>query len=121
MKKVTKMVYVYNAICFQCNLNVKVYYTVSDFGDAPIIRKCSHCGELYWYTPDDEAYIRLIFKQLIGKHCEKCNTELLDNLIPTHKNIQCCSTEFSLEDDFAGYNIPPATEMVPIDVYLIYS
>lgn len=121
MRKVTKMVYVYNATCLDCNSSKKVYYTVADFGEAPIIKKCSHCGELYWYTPEDDAYIQPIDKQLIGKKCEKCNAELLKALVPTHVNIQCCGMEFSLDDDFAGYNIPPVSEMEQVDVYLIYS
>lgn len=121
MKRETKMVYVFNAVCIDCNNNKKVYYTVADFGDAPIIKKCAQCGELYWYTPDDEAYIQPIDKQLSGKKCEKCKTELINALVPTHKNIQCCGTEFSLDDDFAGYNIPAVTELVSVDVYLIYS
>lgn len=121
MKKDIKMVYVYNAKCFICNSSIKVYYTVADFGDAPIIKKCNHCGELYWYTPDDEVYIQPIEKQLNGKKCEKCNAQLLNALVSTHKNIQCCGTEISLDDDFAGYTIQPEVEMEPIDVYLIYS
>jgi len=121
MKKESKMVYVYNAKCFNCNSSKKVYYTVADFGDAPIIKKCNHCGELYWYTLDDEEYIQSIDKQLDGKKCEKCNVELLNALVPTHKNIRCCGTEFSLDDDFTGYNIQPSAEMEQVDVYLIYS
>lgn len=121
MKKEIKLVYVYNAKCFICNSNKKVYYTVADFGDAPVIKKCSHCGELYWYALDDEVYIKSIDKQLDGKKCKKCNAELLNSLVPTHKNIQCCGTEFSLDDDFIGYNIPSSAEMEPVDVYLIYS
>ena len=121
MKKETKMAYVYNATCFDCNSIKKVYYTVADFGDAPIIKKCNHCDELYWYTPDDEVYILPIDKQLNGKKCEKCNAQLLNALVSTHKNIQCCGTEFSLDDDFAGCKIQPVAEMEQIDVYLIYS
>lgn len=115
------MAYVYYATCFGCNTKKKVYYTVADFGDAPIIKKCKHCGELYWYTPEDEAYIQLIDKQLSGKKCKRCNAELLNALVPTHKSIQCCGMEFSLDDDFASYNIPPEFEMEQVDVYLIYS
>lgn len=121
MKKKSKMVYVYNAKCVDCNTNRKVYYTVADFGDAPIIKKCAQCGELYWYTPDDEAYIQPIDKQLSGKECVKCKAELINALVPTHKNIKCCGTEFSLDDNFTDYNIPPVTEMEQVDVYLIYS
>ena len=47
MKKETKMAYVYKAKCFNCNSSKKIYYNVSDFGDAPIIKKCKHCGELF--------------------------------------------------------------------------
>lgn len=121
MKKETKMAYVYDATCFNCNTNKKVYYIIADFGDAPIIKKCGYCGELYWYTHDDEVYIQAIDKQLSGKKCEKCKATLINTLVPTHKNIQCCGTEFSLDDNFAGYNIPSDSVMVPIDVYLIYS
>lgn len=121
MKKETRMVYVYNATCVECNNNIKVYYTVADFGDAPIIKKCAQCGELYWYTPDDELYIQPLDKQLREIKCEKCKAELINTLVPTHKNIMCCNNEFSLDDDFAGNNIPPISEMVPVEVYLIYS
>ena len=115
------MVYVFNTACIECSTNKEVYYTVPDFGEPPIIKKCKHCGELYWYSPEDEAYIQPVDKQLSGKKCEKCKTELINALVPTHKNIQCCGTEFSLDDDFAGYNISPVTDMIAVDVYLIYS
>jgi hypothetical protein len=120
MRKVAMTAYVYNATCIECNSSKKVYFTVADFGDAPIINKCSQCGELYWYTPEDESYIQSIDKQLIGKKCVKCNASLLNTLIPTHKNIQCCGVEFSLDDDFSGFKIPPIAELERVDVYLIY-
>lgn len=121
MRKVAMIANVYNATCLECNSSIKVYFTVADFGDAPIIKKCSQCGELYWYTPEDEAYIQPIDKQLVGIKCVKCNASLLNTLIPTHKKIKCCGIEFSLDDDFSGFKIPPVTELEQVDVYLIYS
>jgi hypothetical protein len=121
MKKEKKMVYFYSVPCSDCNQIKYIYYTVADFGDAPYIRHCKYCGELYWYTPDDEAYVKSIDAQLNGKKCEKCKADLKNALVPTHRNIQCCGKEFSLDDDFISPNIPPNTAMIPIEVYLIYS
>lgn len=121
MKKETKMVYVYTVQCSNCHLNKIIYYTVADFGDEPLIMHCKDCGELYWYTREDEAYIQPIDIKLSGLKCERCNAVLKDSLVPTHKNIVCCGSDISLDDDFAGNTIPPDTEMVPVEVYLIYS
>ena len=121
MKKELKMVYTYMWQCSSCNMMKQIYYTGADFGDAPYIMHCKHCGELYWYTLEDEEYLRPIGLQIEEIKCETCKADLKNALVPIHKNIQCCGMEISLDDDFAGYNIPPVNDMVPVEVYLIYS
>lgn len=121
MQKTTVMVYCYKIKCESCNQDINVYYTVPDFGDSPVIRKCKHCGQFYWYTAEDECYIKPLAEQMDNDKCEVCGAILKNSLIPTHKFINCCGYEFSLDDDFAGNIIPPNNEMVPLEVYLIYS
>jgi hypothetical protein len=121
MRKATVKVYVHKFKCFECNKTKTVYYTVADFGDAPHIMHCYNCGELYWYTPEDENYIMPIEKKLTGLKCEKCNSALSTYLTPTHKCICCEGDYISLDEDFAIGSISPNSEMVPVVVYLIYS
>lgn len=121
MEKNKVMVYCFKTKCIDCNKEIVIYYTVPDFGDAPVIKRCKNCGEYYWYTPENEAYNKAIEKQLDGLHCEKCNAELKNSLVLTHMNITCCGSEFSLDEDFAGNLIPDGNKMVPLEVYFIYS
>lgn len=121
MKKAIKNVYKFSVQCDVCNKSKTVLYTVSDFGDAPHLMRCKYCEELYWYTPEDEAYIKPIEKQLIDLKCVKCGSKLKDSLVPTHKDINCFGTVFSLDDDFTGNAIPPNSDMISVDVYLLYS
>ena len=121
MEKRTVMVFCYKTKCFDCDQEINVYYTTPDFYDAPIIKRCKYCGEYYWYTPEDVSYIRPIKEQLNDLKCVKCGANLNDSLIETYKKLNCCGNEFSLDDDFAGNIIPDNNEMVPIDVYFIYS
>ena len=120
MKKETKRVYVYDAKCFECNKAIPIYFTVPDFGDPPIIKKCKFCNTLYWYTPEDEYYKRPLEKQLDGKACVNCNMGLGVALVPTHTHIKCCHSEFSIDDDFAYAIDLDSSVMENVEVYLIY-
>ena len=120
MKKETRMVYEFKTKCIDCSKNLTIYYTIGDFGDPPTILHCKYCNEYYWYTFEENAYIRPLPKQIENLKCEKCGAELKKCLVPTHKNIECCYN-FSLDDDFAGSKIPKDCEMVPVEVYLIYT
>jgi len=120
MKKEVKRAYVYEAKCFECNKIQKIYFTMPDFGDAPIIQKCRFCSTLYWHTPEDEYYIKPLDKQLEGKACIKCDANLNKTLVPTHSHIKCCNVEFSLDDDYSyGISVDSAS-MEEVEVYLIY-
>lgn len=121
MKRETVRVYCYKTKCIDCSKDLKVYYTVSDFGDAPILMRCKNCNEHYWYTLDDEYHVKPINQQLEGLKCEKCGLNLKEYLVHTHEDIKCCGNEFSLDDDFADNKIPPENEMVYLEVYMIYS
>jgi len=122
MKKNTQNAYKYDAICPDCGKETRIYFTLADFYDAPIITKCKCCDTLYWHTPEDEYYIRPLEKQIEGKKCIKCEASLSEVLVPNHRDIKCkcCKTIFSLADNFADsmkYDSP----MEEIEVYLIYS
>jgi hypothetical protein len=39
MKKEMVKVFKYKTVCDECNKEIYVYYTVSDFGDAPILMR----------------------------------------------------------------------------------
>ncbi len=121
MKKQVVYAYCFEVNCSECNRKKKIYYTLPDFGDPPIILKCKECGELYWYTPEDDAYIRPIRDQLIGKKCVLCGSFLLESLCPTHKYIDCCNQEISLDDDFYRSNPHKESIMEEVEVNLIYS
>ena len=121
MKKEIKRVYVYETKCFECTNTIPIYCTLADFGDPPIIKKCKYCSTLYWYSPEDDFYIKPIEQQLEGKSCVQCNADLRESLVSTHKNIKCCGTEFSLEDDFI-YSIDlDSNPTIDVKVNLIYS
>ena len=121
MKEEIVRVYVYYTKCSFCNKKIPIYYTLPDFGDPPVIKKCKFCETLYWYTPEDEYYRKPLIKQLEMKTCIKCNAELIKSLVPTHTNINCCNSIFSLDDNFA-YSINLENgNMEKISVYLIYS
>ncbi|MDD4095887.1 MAG: hypothetical protein PHP22_06570 [Oscillospiraceae bacterium] len=120
MKKQVVNAYCFEVECPECNGKKKIYYTLPDFGDPPIILKCRECGELYWYTPEDDAYIRPIHDQLAGKKCVSCGAVLQESLCPTHKNIKCCSQVVSLDDDFY-LSDPQKSMMEEVNVNLIYS
>ena len=120
MKKETHAAYMYLAKCIGCNKVVPIYFTVSDFGEAPILRKCKNCDTLYWYTVEDETYIQPLEKQLEGKLCVTCNTLLNETLVPTHTYIKCDDSIFSLDDDFAVLTNLDESEMENIEVYLLY-
>lgn len=121
MIKEVRMVYEFETKCIDCNKNIKVYYTVADFGAAPTILHCKYCKEYYWYTFEDDAYIRPFHKQIENMKCINCEADLKNCLVPTHRLIECCGNELSLDDDFAEYKIPNESEMVPVEVYLLYS
>lgn len=121
MKKERVKAYRYITKCLECNKEVIVYYTLSDFGDAPIILHCTNCGEYYWYTKDDEYYNKPLKEQLNRQKCEKCGVDLSNSLVPAHKDIRCCDYVFSLDEDFATNINPLDDEMVFLDVYMIYS
>ena len=120
MNKEVKRAYVYEVKCVKCEKNQPVYFTVPDFGDAPIIQKCRFCDTLYWHTPEDEYHIKPLDKQLEGKVCIKCNADLSKALVPAHSHIKCCNMEFSLDDNFS-YNIDwDCASMAEVEVSLIY-
>ena len=120
MKQETKRVYLYQTKCFECGKIIPVYCTLADFGDPPIIKKCRYCNTLYWYTPEDDFYIKPIEEQLDGKHCVRCNADLQKSLVPTHEYIKCCGTEFSLDGDFI-YSINLDNDhTIDVEVNLIY-
>jgi len=121
MRKEKVKVYCFKTKCVDCDKEITVYYTLPDFGDAPIMKRCRHCGEYYWYTREDEIYQRTIDEQLDDLKCQECGADLNVSLVPTHKDILCCGYKFSLNDDFASHSIPPNDEMVSLDVYMIYS
>jgi hypothetical protein len=70
---------------------------------------------------DDVEYIKPIEEQIENLKCEKCGVKLSDSLTLTHKNIRCCNSIFSLDDNFTTNVIPPDSEMVLLNVYMIYS
>ncbi len=121
MNKETVKVYKYAARCIECKEGFDVYYTFADFGDAPVLLRCRHCNEYYWYTPDDDAYIRPIDAQLKGITCAGCGAGLKDCLVPTHKDIECCGYRFSLDDNFADNISLRDDEMTTLQVNMIYS
>lgn len=121
MKKESKRVYVYETKCFECDKPIPVYCTLADFGDPPIIKKCKYCNTLYWYSPEDDFYIKPIEQQLEGKRCIRCDADLQESLVSTHKQIKCCGTEFSLDDDFADSIDPDSAPTRDVKVNLIYS
>ena len=121
MKKEIVKVYQYAAQCIECKEDCIMYYTVADFGDAPVLLRCRHCIEYYWYTPDDAAYIRPIDVQLEGLACGGCGTGLKDCLVQTHKEIKCCGYQFSLDDNYADNILLNDDEMTTLQVNMIYS
>lgn len=121
MKKGRRRVYRHITHCIDCQKEVIVYYTAADFRDPPVILRCKYCNAHYSYTPEEDYYIRPLETQIASLHCVNCGALLKDSLVETHKNIQVCDHEFSLDDDFAGHQIPPDSETVIIDVNLIYS
>jgi len=121
MNQEIKRVYVYETKCFACERTIPVYCTLADFGDPPIITKCKNCNTLYWYSPEEDFYIRPIKQQLEGKSCVRCNANLRDSLVSTHKHIKCCGTEFSLDDDYANSIDLVSNPTRDVKVNLIYS
>ncbi len=121
MRKEERRVYVYKSHALDCQNEYKVYYTVADFGDAPVLLQCRFCNEYYWYAFEEDAYLRPFHKQIENKYCEKCRVSLNSCLIPPHKNVDGGGYKFSLDDDFAGNSIPNDNEMVSLEVYLLYS
>lgn len=109
--------------CNYCDNDIKIFFTAPDFGDPPSIVHCRYCNESYWYTPEDEFYIKKLDEQLFNKRCIKCNSQLSDAIVPTYTSIQCncCFNEISFSKDFCGKFIPNDNEMEPIQVTLIYS
>lgn len=120
MNKEIKCVYVYETKCLDCGKCITIYYTLPDFGDAPFLRKCIFCDTLYWYSADDEYYIRPLAGQIEGKVCEKCKSALSESLVPTHTHLVCCNNTFSLDDDFVDSVDLDGQTMKSIEVYLIY-
>jgi len=124
MKKAIRRAYKFSAKC-PCGKSVDIYITIPDFGDPPIVNKCNICDVLYWYTPDDDYYIKPLDEQVGDKNCIKCNAKLRSSLESTHKNIKCdCGKTFSLDDNFLrSYRIryDNLPSMEDIEVYLLYS
>lgn len=121
MEKANKRAYVYHSKCTDSNkLIPKIYYTLPDFGDAPILKKCKFCDTLYWYTLEDEFYIQPLEKQIEGMSCEICNANLSEALVPTHTYIKCCNTVISLDDNFADSVGLDNGIMEDIEVFLLY-
>jgi hypothetical protein len=121
MNPIPKNVYLFEAKCLKCNETKPIYYTLSDFGDAPLIKKCKSCDAHYWYTLDDAHYIRPLDKQLEGKKCIECGVDLSEVLVDTHTHIKCCNSSFSLDADYANSARNNIFNMDKIAVYLIYS
>lgn len=120
MKKVIAKVNKYDAECSICKKKIPIYLMLPDFGDPPIIKKCKCCETLYWYTPDEDYYLKPYEKQIEGKRCEICNANLSENLVLTHKHIKCCGMIFSLDDNFIE-SMRIDSPLEKIEVYLIYS
>ena len=120
MKKSTVNAYKYNTICFECGKTISIYFTLSDFGDPPIIKKCKICDTLYWYTSEDEAYIKPLSKQIEGRTCVGCNANLNEALVATYTHLKCCSTVFSLDDNFIDSVSLDNGIIESIEVYLLY-
>lgn len=119
MKKEIRNLYKYDAICPDCGKKIPIYFALADFYE-PVLKKCKCCDALYWYDEDATYYIRPLEKQLEGKICEKCNTDLKDALVPTHTHIKCDHTNFSIHDNFLlSRRYDDSTEK--IEVYLLYS
>ncbi|MCL2486843.1 MAG: hypothetical protein FWE86_04510 [Oscillospiraceae bacterium] len=123
MTKRTMKAYVFLAKCPVCRKIHKVYYDLADFYEGHIFMKCRNCGELYFYDPEEEHYLRSFNEQIKGKRCCTCNKRLSKALIPIHKEIRCsgCGGVFSLEDGFAGNEYPPDESREEVDVYRLYS
>lgn len=124
MKKETRRAFEYNGECIECNGKYSFYYTLADFGDPPIVLHCKVCNALYWYTQEEEDYLRPLNEQINNMKCAICNNNLKDNLVPTHKCVRChkCGDVFSLDDDFDRRNTPPDdNQLKTIKVFLLYS
>lgn len=121
MKREERWVHVYKSHSLHCQKEFKVYYTVPDFGDAPVLLQCRYCNEYYWYTCEDVDYIQPFYKQIENKYCDKCGAALSSCLVAPHKNVDCDGYKLSLDDNFAGNSILEDSAMVSIEVYLLYS
>ena len=120
MEKAIKRAYVFYTKCVDCNKRISVYHTLPDFGDPSYIKKCRFCDTLYWYTPEDEFYVKCYNEQIMSKACAVCNAKLSDALVNTHTSLRCCNAAFSLDDNFAD-SVDLDNEVTEdIEVYLLY-
>jgi len=122
MKKTEIRVKVFQTKCEFCNEVKKVYYTVPEFGDSPIICKCKNCNVLYWYNPDDTHYQKPLNQQIQNLKCVKCNENLTVTLVENHKDICCCDITFSLDDDYVRHIKEVEKQSVELlNAYHLYS
>jgi len=107
-------------MCFACNKTISVYVSLSDFGDAPVIKKCKYCDTLYAYTIYYERS-KSLEEQLKGINCVNCSAELSIALVLAHTHIKCCNTVFSLDDDFSDSFGRDSDLVEDLEVYWIES
>jgi len=118
LKKVILSTQKYNTVCFICSKEIPIYFTNPN--DLGIIKKCKVCDTLYLYYLYQDKHIQPVEKQLEGKLCINCHQDLNKTLVSTFTNIKCCSTSFTLDDDFdISYNLD-ADNKEDVEVFLIY-
>jgi rubredoxin len=88
---------------------VKVSFTLPDYGDAPTLYQCAHCADLVVIDPDVEHYIGPAWDSLREEAlCPSCSKALADCwLYPDHFRCPLCGavSTFELPD-----SCPPDSE-----------
>lgn len=109
--------------CLECKKEIKIYYTIPDFGDPPHLMRCFNCSQYYLYREEDVKYFKPLKEQISNCDCQQCGMKLCDTLVEPHRDIKCCNCEdiFSLDDDYKGYQIPDDSFSVVIEVLDLYS
>jgi rubredoxin len=95
---------------------VTVYFTVSDFGDAPKLFVCSNCGAIFAVDPDKESYSKRKFSDEKEKlKCPECGDSLA-NVLPSPENFRCPSGEMGRYQR-RDRTIPPDDEAVVVEFW----
>ncbi len=121
MKKQKMNVYVFKHKCCDCGKVKDIYYTLSDFGDAPTLKKCKNCGTYYRYDSEEDAYMKPIEEKLEGLSCSVCGANLKETLCFPYEDVKCRYGTYKLDNNFAHNLYSSDEDMVQIEVFLIYS